>query len=363
MNASSTVRKISVESLLPDLTPHTRYGIHCANIWLSTYIECFDRQKSALILDISHTTSREWLGALLLDVNKSRGTRFFFLRRLLPLGFGPSDFFDIPCQAGMETQVADSLADWLSHHTQEWDSMHLDFIPESSRMWQPLVDALTRHGLPAKVTKDRKFFFVETNGDWEAYDVTYFHAKNKDLKKDMRRIEREGYQVRLVEIRSGIANYLPQLFSFYGARREIKGQADVFDAAEWRAFLSDVIEKFEAKGWVRLSLLLDQNEEIWAHQLDWLMDGVRYHYFHSINEKFRAYSPGKVLLYLILKNAFADSQIKQCNFMRGESPYKENFANQTEAYVKIEVQNPKSYRNRLLKIATRIADARDRILK
>ncbi len=338
-----------------------KYGVHCQTEWYSTHIKYLLLEKAALILKVIETESNEVRGILPLSVEEKRGTRFFFLRRLLPLASGPSDFFDIPCQAGFEKQVADSLVDWLNCHSQEWDSLHLDLVPESSFMWHPLVDTLTEQAWPLKVSKDRKFFYVDTSGDWDVYQRTYFDVKNKDLRKDLRRIEREGKKVRLVEIRSGIVAYLPQLFSYYGARRVQKGQFDVFNVPEWREFLSAVVEKYEKRGWVRLSLLMDQNDEIWAHQLDWLMNGIRYHYFHSINETFQSYSPGKVLLYLILKNAFADPEIKQCNFMRGESSYKENFANQSEVYMKIEVQNPKSYRNKLLKVASRMADFRDHV--
>jgi CelD/BcsL family acetyltransferase involved in cellulose biosynthesis len=353
--------EVSFENLasLSDVVDCSAYPIHLQLDWISSYITSFQATDKIKLLSVVSLNQTEILGFLPLEVRKRRGTSFFSIRHFVPLASGPSDFFDIPCRTGFEKQVTDALVNWFIKHRHNWERLILNLIPESSCSWQPFVDALRTRGLSPLVTDNRKFYYIDTRQTWNSYEENYFYSKNRDLRKDLRRIERDGKQIRLVEIRSGLVQYLPLLFSYYGVRRIQKKQADVFEAPEWRNFLTEVIQKFETERRVSLNLLLDQNNEIWAHQLDWLLNGVRYHYFHSINEKFRAYSPGKVLLYMILKKSFEDPEIRQCNFMRGESPYKENFANQSENYITIEVHNPKSYRNKLLSLAKKVADFRD----
>lgn len=358
MNASSPAR-----NRLPDLMFHLKYGVHSTNTWFYAFVENFDRQKRALILDVTDKATSEWLGTLPLDVEIMGGTHYWSHRRLVTLGKGISDFFPIPCQMGKERDVSLGLIDWLDRHSVNWDLLHLDLIPESSAGWREFVDALNGSGFSPQVTKERRFYKIDTDASWDEYEINFLHPKLADLRNRKNRMTRAGIQpeVRLVE--RGILAHFENFLSLYRQRRETSRQPNVFETyPAMQSFLEAVIRDYEKRGWVRLSMLLS-GETVMAYQLDWLHNGVWYHYMPAFDEHFAEYSPGKMLLYETIKMAFADPNIHEFNFMRGESTYKTQFANQSEAFISIDMENPRSLRLKATRLATHLVDWRDRIRK
>ena len=129
------------------------------------------------------------------------------------------------------------------------------------------------------------------------------------------------------------------------------------------AFFIQVIEAYEKFSGVELHLLQDDQMNTWAFQLDWLRNGIRYHYMHAYNEAYKKYSPGKLLLYKLLQSSFSDVTIRECNYMLGESDYKQRFADSCEAYVSIAITNKSSMRLKLTRVASRLVQLRNKYLR
>ena len=104
--------------------------------------------------------------------------------------------------------------------------------------------------------------------------------------------------------------------------------------------------------------ILRGNEEIWAYQLDWIDKGIWYHYMPAFNQSYERYSPGKILLYETIREAFARPDIHEFNFMRGQSAYKSQFAWNTERFITIKVENHRSWRTRAVQLASRVVGIR-----
>ena len=120
--------------------------------------------------------------------------------------------------------------------------------------------------------------------------------------------------------------------------------------------IRDVIDAAEHDRSVQLSLLEDQKGVVWAYQLD-LMDrreGIWYHYAPTFNEAYREFSPSKVLLFASLKQAFANPDIKEFNFMRGEAEYKKQFTSNSENYLAIKITNSFSRKIKFQKIMRKV---------
>lgn len=337
------------------------YPIHLFPDWLTGYIEHISSNSNVRPLFIEARSGEEIIGVLPLEIKKYRGTRFFSMRRLQPLGTGPSDFFDIPCVPGKEQEAAEGISMWLSSHSQSWDSLTLDLIPESSPSWHPLLNELKHDHYSPIINQDRFFYKINTDTSWEEYNQA-LHKHTHDLRNRLNRVDKEGIQLHVEYIHSNILNFWDGFFNNYGKRRSVRDQVNSFENLQgMKKFIQTVVQNFERTEKVQLSLLYG-NDDIWAYQLDWIEKGIWYHYMPTFDQKFERYSPGKILLYKSIQEAFNRPEIHEFNFMRGQSPYKSQFAWDTEKYICIMVENHKSIRNKALWVASKITDFRDRIL-
>lgn len=339
-----------VVPILQDLSANTPYTVHQHPGWYQAYIDAFN--PHVICLAVRSRQNGTPLGLLPLQLEEFRGTRFWNLRRLVPLAHGPSDFVNLLVEPSKEEVFANAVAEWLGHNHQAWESLFLPYIPASSPAWQPLVRALEARGLQPEVDISHGFWEVDTSGDWDVYFANFIRKHNQDLLKDIRRLHREGRYPHVISVRKGIVQYLPQLLPLYRQRRKTLGQGFKYEDPRQLQFLTQAICTFETEGAVELSLLVGGDGSIWAYQLDWLDKGVRYHWMHAYNERLSKYSPGKLLLYELLQKSFYNPAIRRCNFMRGEAGYKKKLANMRQEYVYIKAVNPRSLRAHVTRVAS-----------
>jgi CelD/BcsL family acetyltransferase involved in cellulose biosynthesis len=348
---------------LEGLSESTRYRIHVTSDWLARYIEYFQTHNSAFLLEIRDMASEKLVGALPLEIQEVRNERGWKIRQLGPLAGGQSDFIPFLCLPGREKEFARGIVDWLAGHRQGWDSLRMNVIPQSSAGWAEFVQALGGAGFSPKVSQDRFFYKVDTDGRWEDYEKNFLHRRMDTVRNLTNQLTRDcgGKEVRILE--RGIGDHLDELMAWYRQRRKATEQKDAFENyPEKLGFLRSVIRDYEPKGRARLSMLLGGGEVL-AYQLDWVDRGIWYYYMPAFNERFAKYSPSKILLYETMRMAFDDPKIHEFNFMRGEEPYKAQFANAKEAFISIRVSNPRSFRSTAIAFLSRLAALRDRIVR
>ncbi|MGD0576028.1 MAG: GNAT family N-acetyltransferase [Anaerolineales bacterium] len=345
---------------LEGLTESARHSIHMNSAWLARYTECFQRERSAFILEARESESGRLAGALPLEVRAIPAAAGWSTRRLVPLGSGPADFNLILCLPGGEAQVAALVTRWLVKRRQQWESLRMDLVPQSSRGWQEFVYALKGSGLSPSVSQERYFYKVDTSGNWDDYQKGFLRGHLDDLRNRMNRLARERGETEVRIIEKGIQDHLEGFLTCYRQRRKATGQKDHFATEPGRLrFLESVIRDFEQKKMARLSLL-KSGEDVLAYQLDWVHEGIWYHYMPTYNELYAKYSPGRILLLETLRLAFEDPEIREFNFMRGQEAYKAQFANQKEAFISIRVTNPWSLRGKAISLLSRLATLRER---
>jgi len=347
---------------LDSLAVSTRYALNMNSVWLGRYLECFQCEGSSFLLESRDRASGQLTGVLPLEVRRVPAGPGWTFRRLVPLSTGPADFSPILCLAGHEGEFADSVCTWLVSHANQWDALRIDLIPKSSRGWPELVQALQESGFLPSVSEDKYFYKVDTQRPWEIYQADFLRGHLDTLRNLRNRLARECGRPEVVLLAKGIEGHLDGFLACYRQRRKAKGEKDPFIAQPERLpFLLSVVQDFEQQGKARLALLRC-GETIVAYQLDWVEDGVWYFYHPAFEASYARYSPGRILLLETLKIAFADAQIREFNFMRGDEEYKTQFADQTEAYVSIRVWNRRSLRLRMTAYYTRLAALWQRIV-
>jgi len=348
---------------LESLSESNRYRIHMNPDWLAGYVECFQRQNSAFLLEARDTGTGKLVGALPLEIQAVLNERGWKMRQLVPLAGGQSDFSLFLCLPGYEKEYARGIVHWLVQHRQEWESLRMNVIPQSSRGWTEFVQALKDFGFSSKVSQDRFFYKVNTDGRWEDYEKGFLHRRLDTLRNLMNQLKRDYGEIQARILETGIEDHLDSLMAWYRQRRMAIGQKDAFGVyPEKLGFLKSVIRNFEPNRLVRLSVLT-AGKEVLAYQLDWIDQGIWYYYMPAFHERFAKYSPSKILLFETMRMAFSDPAIHEFNFMRGEETYKAQFANETEAFISIRVSNPWSFRFKAAALFSRLAALRDRIIR
>ncbi len=313
--------------------------------WLRSYISSYLEPTQVFILGVYDNS--KLLGCLPMQIEEHRATRFWNYRILTILGNGPTDFYDIPIAKGFEESICLLFVKYLKR-SKAWDKLSLKNIPISSDSFTWFKKSLELVKLDFKETTPNGYFWVDTYDlSWEAYEKEIFNPKNKDLLKSERRLQREKIILNVKTFTEDIYSHVIGNLNLYEQRRNSLRQKNTYLTVERKKFLRMATALYEKEKSVSLTTLNDETNEVWAFQLDWLVNGVRYHWNHAYNENYKRFSPGKLLLKLIMKDSFKDPNILACNHMRGLSKYKGKLVDNEALLGCISLNNPKSFRYKL----------------
>lgn len=336
-----------------------RYIIQQKSSWVKSYVRYFLRPDQYCFLAVRGETDR-LICCLPLQKETKKFYKLFSYVRLRDLGSGVNDFFNIPCESGCEVGAATALANWFKTNASLWEHLSISFVPEQNILEKELVKELSVY-FPVKVTKDRSYYRIDTARAWKEYFTPERNQKLRDVRGRMNRAIRNRYEVKSRIITQGITEYLESFFEHFTRRREEKNETNSYQNPAKVKLIHEVIRAYEPLGNVQLSVLEDQYGETWAYQLD-LIDrdkGIWYHYAPTFNEKFREFSPSKLLLFESLQHAFRDPDIKEFNFMRGEAEYKQQFTDDRESYMRIDIMNNFSKKVKFQKLMGRLFPTRN----
>lgn len=315
----------------------TRYSIQQRGDWIPAFLKYFLNGKNFYFLSVRD--EKELVSCLCLQKKAKRFYKLFTYTFLIDLGNGVNDFFYIPCKAGYEQEVSAMYASWFKENPSFWENLRLQFLPKTE-MHTCFIEAMQKHHL-VNVSEERSYFKIDTSRAWEDYFTAEMNKRLRDVRGRTNRIEKSGHVVESKVIETGIDAYLEDFLIHFSKRRESKNEKNSYEDDAKVKLIRDVIAAGERDHSVQLSILEDQKGAIWAYQLD-LMDrnqGIWYHYAPTFNDAYQEFSPSKILLFASLKRAFADPQIKEFNFMRGEAEYKKQFTDDSERYLAIDITN------------------------
>jgi hypothetical protein len=323
------------------------HKINLREIWLRNYIKYYIKDKKLSVIAVFQDDTL--IGCLPMYVEEVKATRFWNYRVLKIIGSGPTDFFDILAETGHEELVLDSILEFLKEN-RFWDKFELTEIPVNSKLYLLLPKLLDQKNIIHKKDYPNGFHFIDTKiTNWTNYEVI-FNQNNKDLQKSERRMKTDEISLDIVKHRSDVYSKLIENIDLYAARRATLNQKNTYETQERNLFLESIIAEKEKINGVELTQLVDGSGVVWAFQLDWIDNKIRYHWNHAYNEDYKRYSPGKFLLKEIMKQSFEDSEILECNYMRGLSDYKSKLVNQKIMFFRIVFENPRSIKIKITKL-------------
>ncbi|QNL20589.1 GNAT family N-acetyltransferase [Hyphobacterium sp. CCMP332] len=332
------------------------YNIHSQKEWFKIYNKNFSINTKNIVNLGKENSEFQF------EIREQVRYRLFNEKHLFPLGHGPNDFVLFPLLNEGYKEFANSCKDHLLSIIDKWDFLHLYYVPESSSGWFEFKSSMEEAGFQVSIRRHRHFYFVDTTADWDSYYNDFLHKSLRDVRGRFNRLKKANLSYKVVEQHENIKDHLEKLLTIYDQRRQSTGQQNAFSRNAHRKMLEEVVEVYEKKGWIQLSYLLGSDDKIWAYQLDFLKDGIQYHYTPAFDENYKFYSPSKILLFETLKSAFHNPKIIQFNFMRGESPYKTQYAREKEDYIFMDIENRNSKNLKRIKKFKKVVDLKNKLL-
>jgi hypothetical protein len=332
------------------LRANSTYYVQLELDWLDAYIANYNISEFQFLCFYNNN---DLVAVIPIQIKKQTNRRLFKKTTILLLGNGPTDFFDLPIKKGFEEKVSEKFAKYLIEK-KEWENFILSELPEHNLLVKALSIALKKVDISFKIDKPNGFLYSLTNTNYEKFFENFLKPRNKDLLKDLRGLNSRGINLSLETINTNIYEKLSEVLKLYESRRTTLGQENSYNTEERRHFVKQVCDAFEKKGMAELTILKDESNNLWAFQLDWISNGIRYHWNHAFNEDFKKHSPGKIILYYLLEQSFNSSNINECNHMRGELGYKTKLAEHHQSLIRISIYNNRSLTNKITKFVKKL---------
>lgn len=315
------------------------HNVQLQSIWLKPYIK-FLLKGSVYIVAVYKQT--RLVGCLPLEMNYTRATRYWDYRVLSIIGGGSLDFFEVLTENDHREEILKNIFVFLQKQ-KKWDYVKLSLLPDD-QVLEKVVHHVFEHHYEKRFFQNSGCFFENTTGDWNGNYESLFNSKNKDLKKSERRLENDNIHCHLKIYTNDILYYFRKYVTLYAQRRESLNQLNKYENENYWNFLKKVLQNYENNDLVEFSVLYNDLQYPLAIQLDFIYKNTRYHWNHAYNEDYSRYSPGKLLLKMLLQKSFANPEIKQNNHMRGLSSYKKKLTSHKKYFYNIDITNKSSIR-------------------
>jgi CelD/BcsL family acetyltransferase involved in cellulose biosynthesis len=261
-------------------------------------------------------------------------------RRLTFLGggFGGADYLDVLARPEHKAEAAAAILNHLARQA-SFDVLDLDGLASDSPMlrlierWRGGSDGGPR-GLRYELTPRYVCPVVELEGGWEAALKRSRRAEN--FRRRLRQLRaREGFEFRSVTRPEEALPAFDRFFALHEARWAGQGGSEATGHAALAAFHRDLVVRLAEAGLLCF-------DELWAEgacraSIYGIDDGRRYYFYNSGYEPaWRNASPGLVLLGLSIEGA-ARRGVGWYDFLRGEEPYKFDWATTTRETVMVRI--------------------------
>lgn len=249
-----------------------------------------------------------------------------------------ADYLDLIVEAGQEDAVYDALLTWLAGpDAPAWDVLDLCNQPLPSLAHSRLPELARARGWSVTVQQEDVCPVIplptptgaaDFDG-WEAYLETLNKKERHEVRRKLRRIERElpDNQVRIVRGQAGLADAVTAFIELHRLSSQDK---DAFMDEQMQGFFQAIAATAAEQGWLQLSFLEVAGKPISSYFcFDYRNELLVYNSGYD-PEAYPQFSPGWVLLSRLIENAIAEGRVR-FDFLQGDEDYKHRFGGIDEA--------------------------------
>ena len=295
-----------------------------------------------------------WMEIWLKHFGQSLGAKFIFLRApegaLLAVGaFSTStweggrqgltllgspdvcDYRDLVIASGGEEEVFGALGRFFAEGP--WDYLEFNGISEFSPTNQFLSPLLHPFGFRMVQEIEEVALYLDLPQTWDGFLEGLNSKDRHELRRKMRRLEKEAvFEILRVDDRSSLDTGMEIFFDLHRKSRKDKAE---FMSPEMEAYFRDIGMRFQERGWLNLSFLKVEGEEV-ATFFSFDFAGTEYVYNSGYDPQFSRFSPGIVLAAHCIRRAI-EKGTGGFNFLRGREDYKYHLGGKEEKIYRIRV--------------------------
>jgi CelD/BcsL family acetyltransferase involved in cellulose biosynthesis len=249
-----------------------------------------------------------------------------------------ADYLDLIIEAGREEAVLSAFLEWLAGSgAPAWDALDLCNQPMPSLSHSRLPELARARGWSAEVTQEDVCPVIalprgsaEPGYDgWEAYLATLDKKERHEIRRKLRRVEREapGAALRFVRGTDGLGDAVNAFIALHRLSRRDK---DAFMNEQMQGFFHALAATCAERGWLQLSFLEIDGEAIASYFCFEYMNEVLVYNSGYDPQAYAQLSPGWVLLARLIQEAIVQG-CARFDFLQGDEDYKHRFGGVDEA--------------------------------
>lgn len=308
--------------------------------WNYTWWRCLAPRNSRLFLITCRETNGRLIGLAPLYWYRHRVSGVTYLNEILFLGTGKviktSEYLNIIASRGYEARVGQAVANVLRQQP-GWDRLWLWGSRSESSTLRHFRDKL---GVSTRLTLCDRSHYIALQGDWQSFQSSLGKSIRTNVSYYTRRLFKTHECIfRCIDSLEEFELAMEAFVALHQARWQSRGKPGSFMQLRFKNFLTDVMQESMRQNCLRF-WVLEIDEKISAVLVGFLYDGILHYFQGGFDPTYAKDSLGTVMLGLCLKDCLEAKEIREFDFMGGESPYKEHWTKATRASVEFEALNP-----------------------
>ncbi|MBI2400019.1 MAG: GNAT family N-acetyltransferase, partial [Deltaproteobacteria bacterium] len=260
-----------------------------------------------------------------------------------------SDHLDMISSRQDSLACLETLWDFLKGDGLSWESLVISTVSSESALFRHASDF---EEMAWEVREKSAAPYIDLSAGFDAY-MSAFNGKHRyTLKKKARRLSEQGFSYAACapgEIEAGVAG----LFELHRLRAVSKGIDSTFNGEKLLSLHKAASMSLSGKGRLWLRFLQRDGTKIAAFY-GFELGGRLFYYQFGIDPHWEPWSPGTVLMYNVIEEAFSKG-LHEFDFLRGDEAYKSDWANKRRTLYSMKSYR-KSIRGNLSRTAFRSMD-------
>jgi CelD/BcsL family acetyltransferase involved in cellulose biosynthesis len=243
-----------------------------------------------------------------------------------------ADYLDLIVEAGREEAVYAAFLDWLAGPTAPpWERVDLCNQPARSLAHTVLPELARGRGWPTEVRQEDVCPVITLPAPttapgfdgWETYLATLDKKERHEIRRKLRRIEREAPDsgVRYVRDPAGLDDAIQ---TFVRLHRLSSRDKDAFMDDQMQGFFRAIAATLAEHGWLQLSLLEVEGQAVASYFCFEYNNEVQVYNSGFDPQAYPQFSPGWVLLARLIEDAIYQGRAR-FDFLQGDEDYKHRF--------------------------------------
>jgi len=309
--------------------------------WISSWWEDFGEGNKLFVILI--WDSDTLVAAAPLMIRNIRVGKLVVAKKLQFIAHEVSDYMDFIIIDQREKYFR-IIIDVIKAHSRQWDWAEFIYISELSpnyRYWQSnnsnpktMIKIIRQKDVSIGLT------FLDESGrrrDPSAI-LPSKNRLNSDLLKQYSKLLNHEKQVEVVQTNnySDFENAFEPFVECHKINMKNRGKASPFNSETEKQRLLRLSKKLSQKGWLEFVALKTQDKYI-AMIIGFKYNKTFYYYMPTYNYEYRKYSPGNLIVKLLLQSFLENKAINDFDFLRGNEKYKYDWANHKIALFSVQL--------------------------